>query len=94
MFASESDAPKSKRDAALDYFCSILSDLPDETRRDATEFLREIVRRFDSEYEEETPDAEAPSDESGDDYEVAPADADFDDDDDFEEFDLEEDYDD
>ena len=92
MFASESDAPKSKRDAALDYVCSILRDLPEERRRDATEFLRELVRRFDSDYEKGTPEAEPEFDE----YEVVPADDDFnnDDDDDFEEFDLEEDYDD
>lgn len=99
MFSDQTAAPKSNRDAALEYARSILEKLPEETRSDAVEFLRELARLCDEGEGVVKSDAKSELTD-GDTILVPSADDDFnddegdEDDEDYEEFDLEEDYDD
>ena len=97
MFQENTDDPNARRDAALEYALSILRKLPDETRSDAVEFVRELVRRGDAERAAAAKAAasKAPQTPAPDPVTlIASAEDDFDDDDgeDDEEFDLEDDY--
>ena len=96
MFQENTDDPNARRDAALEYALSILRKLPDETRSDAVEFVRELVRRCDAERAAAAKAAvskpEQPQETESITY-IHSAEDDFDDEDgDDEEFDLEDDY--
>lgn len=50
MFAvSSPERTRSNRENAIDYIAAILRELPDETRRETADFIREILRRCDLE---------------------------------------------